>query len=150
MINKTDKSKEFIDQTIYIIQYPEGKLSVSLGIFEGLYEEAKGKIIYKCSTKPGSSGSPILNLNNKIIGIHTEKKNFNSNQGTLLSNPIKEFIKINCCGKSSNKTENKNNTYDLELDNLLNQYGLKPMYTRNLNLESNNKKKNLSLKELDI
>ena len=84
MINKIDKSKELIDQTIYILQYPEGKLSVSYGIFEDFYEDLKGKIIYKCSTKPGSSGSPILNLNNKIIGIHTEKKTFNSDFSLLI------------------------------------------------------------------
>ena len=63
IIDKTDKSKELIDQTIYILQYPEEKLSVSYGILEDIYEDLKGKIKYKCSTKQGSSGSPILNLN---------------------------------------------------------------------------------------
>ena len=38
----------------------------------------------------GSSGSPILNLNNKVIGIHQD----NFNKGTFLNYPIKEFIKI--------------------------------------------------------
>ena len=45
----------------------------------------------------GSSGSPILKLNNKVIGIHkgTSQSNGNNNEGTLLNYPIKEFIKNN-------------------------------------------------------
>ena len=48
-----------------------------------------------CSTKGGSAGSPVLNLKtNKVMGAHhsgISKKNIA--QGTLLNEPIKDFIK---------------------------------------------------------
>ena len=48
--------------------------------------------MYNCSTDKGSSGSPILNLqNNKVIGIHN-KNLISYNIGTLLKLPIKDFI----------------------------------------------------------
>ena len=55
-------------------------------------------MIYKhfCSTKAGSSGSPIINLlNYKVIGIHKgtmEKRNWNL--GSLIKRPIEEFNKL--------------------------------------------------------
>ena len=95
-LNMNNNNKEFIDKTIYIIQYPEGELSVSYGILESIYEDKKYNFNHKCSTRGGSSGSPILNINNKIIGIHKEGNNMNKyNKGTFLNYPIKEFIKLN-------------------------------------------------------
>ena len=66
-----------IDETIYIIQYPEGELSVSFGILNGIAKDKCYTLLHKSYTNEGSSGSPILNLQNKIIGIHKEgdKKN---------------------------------------------------------------------------
>jgi V8-like Glu-specific endopeptidase len=70
-INK-DSNQVFIGETIYIIQYPEGKLSVSYNILNAIYEDKKYNFNHFCSTKNGSSGSPILNISsNKIIGIHS-------------------------------------------------------------------------------
>ena len=64
-------NEEYIDKTIYIIQYPEGELSVSYGILDNIYIDKKYNFNHKCSTKSGSSGSPILNIkNNKLIDIH--------------------------------------------------------------------------------
>ena len=57
------------DKTIYIIQYPESELSVSYGILENIYMNEKYNFQHKCCTRKGSSGSPILNINNKLIGI---------------------------------------------------------------------------------
>ena len=94
--------KEYIDKTMYIIQYPEGELSVSYGIFLNTFEEKKYKIAHKCCTKRGSSGSPILNINkNKVIGIH-KKGDKKYNIGTLLNYPIKEFIKEHYYKKEKN------------------------------------------------
>ena len=59
-----------------------------------IYEDKKYNFNHKCSTEGGSSGSPILNLKNKLIGIHKETDNNNKNKGTFLNFPIKEFIKI--------------------------------------------------------
>ena len=72
------------NNSVYIIQYPQGKKAhVSYGIIKQINEF---KIKHLCCTKNGSSGSPILNLeNNKIIGIHTyASQNDNFNGGTLL------------------------------------------------------------------
>ena len=72
IINNINKNKEYINKTIYIIQYPKGELSVSYGILDQIYEDKKYNFNHKCSTRGGSSGSPILNINNKLIGIHKE------------------------------------------------------------------------------
>ena len=93
ILNNKNKVKEYISETIYIIQYPENKLSVSYGILDDIYEDKKYNFNHKCSTRGGASGSPILNMNNKVIGIHKEgnsKKQYN--KGTFLNYPIKEFI----------------------------------------------------------
>ena len=83
ILNNINKNKEYINKTIYIIQYPENNLSVSYGILEDIYLDKKYNFNHKCSTKFGSSGSPILNINNKIIGIHKEGTN-QYNVGTFL------------------------------------------------------------------
>jgi len=109
ILNNKNKNKEFNDETIYIIQYPGGKLSTSFGRITGIDENQKFNFIYKCSTMEGSSGSPILKLNNKVIGIHkgTSQSKGNNNEGTLLNYPIKEFIKNNY--KTNNENSLKNN-----------------------------------------
>ena len=117
------------NENIYILQYPEYKygeqiacLSVSYGILKGIKD--KFNIIHLCSTKPGSSGSPILNiLNNKVIGIHKEtSKKYNCNIGTFLKFPIKEHLNnINIMKKEIKnielKKEIKNNELDKEINN---------------------------------
>ena len=57
------------DKSIYILQYPNGQNAcVSFGL---LFNIDEYNIFHRCSTEKGSSGSPILNLqNNKVIGIH--------------------------------------------------------------------------------
>ena len=151
IINEKDELKEFIDQTIYIIQYPEGKLAVSYGILEDIYDDLNDKFKYKCSTKPGSSGSPILSLNNKIIGIHFEKNISNSNEGILLNYPIKEFIrsKYKCNNISNNKTYSTDLTINDKISNLKLKYESIIKSSKIINLESNTKIKFLSLKDLD-
>ena len=85
----------FADSSIYILQYPKGKdAAVSYGQLKDFYNY---NIKHTCSTDYGSSGSPILNLeNNKVIGIHKEGSSiFNYNQGTLLKYPLNCFINQN-------------------------------------------------------
>ena len=48
------------DQTVYLIQYPECKLSVSYGLIQDRYEDKRYDFQHICSTRFGSSGSPIL------------------------------------------------------------------------------------------
>ena len=61
---------DYINQKIYIPQYPEGnKLSVSEGKIMKINDS--NELVYDASTKSGSSGSPILLKDTKkIIGIH--------------------------------------------------------------------------------
>ena len=95
--------QSLINENIYIIQYPDGnhgkqKASVSIGVIKsesnfGGDINNKYLIIHLCSTKPGSSGSPILRTsNNKIIGIHRGGYKENFNIGNYLRYPIKEYF----------------------------------------------------------
>ena len=91
------------NNSVYIIQYPEGKKAhVSYGIINQIDEF---KIKHLCCTKNGSSGSPILNLeNNKIIGIHTfSSQNASFNGGTLL-----KFLLGNITYKTKQNNKNIN------------------------------------------
>ena len=93
--NDTNLNDAFADETVYLLQYPEGILSVSYGVVKNVNEDKKYIFTHMCSTKGGSAGSPVLNLNsNKVMGIHhsgISKKNIA--QGTLLNEPLKDFIK---------------------------------------------------------
>ena len=73
-IMKKDSNALYLNNSIYILHYPLGnKLGVSYGILQRIYEDKKYNFGHLCSTRKGSSGSPILNLtNNKVIGIHKE------------------------------------------------------------------------------
>ena len=97
IIEKKNKNEEYIDNTIYIIQYANANLSVSYGILNNIPDK-NYNFYHKCSTQQGSSGSPILNVDNKVIGIHKLgffSKFFNNNIGIFLNYPIIEFIKSN-------------------------------------------------------
>ena len=100
-------------KSIYILHYIYGKnICVSYGILNRINNY---DIIHKCSTDNGSSGSPIINLeNNKVIGIHKQgSTNFNFNKGTLLKYPLNDFIKKYNKNKNNiiidEKNINKNN-----------------------------------------
>ena len=57
IVNNNNKNKNYEDETIYIIQYPENQLSVSYGIINGINIDNKYDFKHKCSTKTGSSGT---------------------------------------------------------------------------------------------
>ena len=95
IINNSNENDEYIDETVYIIQYPEGQLSVSYGVIETIFVDKRFNFSHKCCTRGGSSGSPILNLKNKIIGIHKKSYSNKYNKGTFINYPIKEFIQQN-------------------------------------------------------
>ena len=138
ILDNDNRYNKFIDKTIYIIQYPEGELSVSYGILSSISKDNKIDFIHKCSTKHGSSGSPILTLNNKIIGIHKQGGNNNNlNKGAFLNNSIKEFINMN-------KENNKRNEMILKEFNIKHSLDIKDNKVEKLDL----KNKNLSNKDL--
>ena len=98
ILNNNNKNMAYVDNEVYIIEYPEGKLSISSGQVTDIFEDKKYKFFHQCRTKAGSAGSPILNIsNNKVIGVHhSAVLNFENKRGkaTFLNYPIKEFIKI--------------------------------------------------------
>ena len=128
IINNNNKNKEFIDKTIYIIQYPESELSVSYGLLDNIYSDKNYNFIHKCSTKNGSSGSPIMNMSNKIIGVHKEGYKDEYNIGSFLNEAIKEFIQQFYYHKDISDNKNDKNI-------VLNEY---------------NKKYNLDIKDINI
>ena len=95
IINEDNENDKFINETIYLLQYPEGKLSVSFGVLTKIYYDKTFNFLHNCCTKEGSSGSPIINLNNKVIGINIKGFGNKYNLGTFLNYPIKEFINQN-------------------------------------------------------
>lgn len=87
-------NKNYINQSVYILNYLNGdKIMASYG----LITDIKGhEIDHNCNTDQGSSGSPILSLdNNKLIGVHYGTSNkFKYNKGSLIVFAIIEFNKM--------------------------------------------------------
>lgn len=94
------KSKDIIKNiypksSLYILNYLKGnKIACSSGLFKELNED---NIQHLCNTDSGSSGAPILSMENfKVIGIHigtSKKKEYNT--GIFLKSPIIDFIQNN-------------------------------------------------------
>ena len=140
-------TKEFIEHTIYALQYPEGELSVSYGILKNIYIETKYKFNHYCSTKGGSSGAPILTLDNKVIGMHVEGRN-NFNVGIFLNYPIKEFI-LNNCNIDGILLENFNKKYNLNIEDFnITKLNLTRKFSGNELIKDLSKMKFNKLKEL--
>ena len=105
---KTDK---FIDKSIYMIHSNQETLYVSYGLVNDIGKNHN--FVHTCKAFNGSSGSPILNLeNNKIIGIHSST-NVNINEGFFLNfSTSKE--NISKTQKEIKKTEFKATIKDYE------------------------------------
>ena len=78
-------------KSIYVLHYPKEKRLVSYGLMKKL----EGKTInHYCNTEYGSSGSPILSLNNfKVIGVHYGGSKEKLNFGLFIKYVINEFNK---------------------------------------------------------
>ena len=90
-IFKDNSEFYYENNSIYVLHYPKmSKASASYGIIKKIMNF---NVSHTCSTEPGSSGAPIINLlNNKVIGIHNKASIFNFNIGSLIKNSINEFI----------------------------------------------------------
>ena len=106
------------------------------------------KIGYKCETQEGSSGSPIINLNNyNVIGIHCGaaigKK---LNIGEILKLPIIEFYQKYNSTNLTLKKEEKINSNEILITLKIEYYDVdKQIYF--LNNIDNNYEKNNNLNE---
>ena len=80
-------------KSIYVLHYPKEKKLVSYGLIKEIMEGKK--VIHFCNTEEGSSGSPIISLDNfKVIGVHyggSSNINIKFNYGTYIKYIIKEF-----------------------------------------------------------
>jgi len=95
-IYKDNLSEYYMNKTVYIIHYPNGlNSSYSHHIIQNI-DVLNTKIYHLCESNDGSSGAPILNLENfSVIGIHVgKKKNFTANLGIVLKPIIDKFYKI--------------------------------------------------------
>ena len=75
---------DYINKEIYIVQFPEGKnISFSEGIIKNINDH---ELVYDASTRPGSSGSPIILKNSiEVIGIHKQRNLYKKeNYGNLM------------------------------------------------------------------
>lgn len=93
-----NSSINFKNCQVYLLHYPKGLFfDISCGLIKSISEEEDDRTIYHiCDTSEGSSGSPIINKNNfNVIGIHKggTKGGRKYNLGTLLKEPIEQFIK---------------------------------------------------------
>ena len=101
LVKDEDKFKNLLKnkyhtKRIYNISYPETEVLVSYGNADNVYE-GKGDYAFphSCETKKGSSGSPILLLENdsfKVFGIHCAALTKAKNRGVIIFPAIKEFI----------------------------------------------------------
>ena len=93
-INDNNPKKIYENKSVYILHYPHGNISeYSSGLIKEICEE-DSDIYHSCQSRPGSSGSPIINLiNHKVIGIHkgSLQDNEDYNLGTFIKEPIKDF-----------------------------------------------------------
>ena len=97
----------FKNLPIYLLHYPKGIEVMKAGGTIGNISEDNYNIQHFCDSSSGSSGGPLLNLQNfKVIGIHKGSgiKGKNWNLGTLLTEPIKKLY-----GEIEKKGNKKNN-----------------------------------------
>jgi len=116
----------------------EKKSSYSNGVIKRINED-NYNIEHLCSTKPGASGCPIINLNNnRVIGIHKGADIKNWNVGTFIKDPIIKFY------EEIKKKENKINKEEKEKE--LNN---SKKESNNTNEKENNKIDNDDKKEIN-
>ena len=139
--NIFDKNPENIYKDIYILHFEFGKEEkYSTGVIEDFDKTLinNTKIFYSCSTQPGSSGGPIINLKNyKVIGLHKGfDNNKGLNRGLLIGGAIKNFKKWYKAKLSNNK---ENNNYNAKNDdNNLNKESEEAYYNNIQNIPQNN------------
>ena len=97
ILNNDNKNNDYQGNKIYALQYINGVENISHGYLVKIFEDQIYNFCHKCYTDYGSSGSPIINVNNyKVIGIHNGVYDNKFGIGVFLNFPIKEFIELNC------------------------------------------------------
>lgn len=132
-----NKNKEYKGKVVYNLSFPYSKEAiVSFGnIKQFNFNEETGKFTlgHDCDTEKGSSGSPILCLeNNKVIAVHFGSlKELKGNLSSLIFPAVNEFLNTNNKLKvvdevNKNKEEYKsNNSMTIKYKVLKSTYNLK-------------------------
>ena len=93
-IFKENQKEIYKEKPVYLISYPHGEnLNYAYGKIK-LIEDNNYTIRHLCESSPGSSGGPIMNIENtRVIGIHkgAALNGKNWNMGTLIKEPIEIF-----------------------------------------------------------
>ena len=145
------ENPENIYEDIYILHFELGReAKYSSGIIANFKKTLYGtKLLYSCSTEPGSSGGPLINPKNfNVIGLHNgynEKKLLN--QGTLISDAIIKFKKWYIKNKdyndnnfeyNNNEQNNNNINKKYEPQNYNNIHYINQINNGNINMNMNN------------
>ena len=144
-INCKEPNIEFKNIDIYIIgniqEYTYGKIKQI---------DEDGNIAHFCPTKPGMSGSPIINLNNfKVIGIHKgahPKKEWNL--GTFLKEPINIFYNLK--SKNSEINDNKIKSEDIQIEKDENNINKKDEIYKTIDIENMKVQTSFEIKMTEI
>ena len=129
-------NKSNIDKQVYIIHNNNNKNSNNVYVSYGFIKKENSNpnyFFHTCSTFEGSSGSPIINLNNhKVIGIHKEH-----NIGFFLN-------KVNMTSTPNKSTKiNKDYEYALtHIRNISNDFTIKITFTNGRDISINKVLKN--------
>ena len=126
-------------KSIYVLHYPKDKKLVSYGLINDIIDYKK--INHYCNTEEGSSGSPILSLNNyKVIGVHygAAKNNYiKINYGTYI-----KYIINNKFKNSLNAIEPPSYNYNREKGKNLDLYSMPKKRVRKSNKDKNENQEN--------
>ena len=111
-MNYINGYEQYIKMEVYTAGYPsvdlyKGEKHFSTGIIKAL-KDNKGHFSHDCPTKRGSSGSPLLNISQQVIGIHfgcnnKETINFGIFIGVIIENLKKDENNIILKGNLTNK-----------------------------------------------
>lgn len=118
---KNDTPSDIYKQnSIYLLYYNNDlKVEYSVGEIKSIGED-NYSINYLCETHKGSSGGPIMNLNNyKVIGIDRENKEENNySVGTYIRAPTIDFIeKIKIINTNNGNYNEQNSDINQDKDN---------------------------------
>ena len=132
------------NKPIYTIYYPKNKnAEYSVNKIKCI-DDDNIKIKHLCSTEEGSSGAPLINIDNfKIIGVNIGKDEDCEyiNIGTFIKKPINEFNKLLNYNKDNTiDTPNKDYIDKIGNDNLIND-----IENKIISIKINNLPKNLKL-----
>ena len=81
---------------IRVIGYPGGKPVATMWESQGPITVLNDLIAYHLETSPGSSGSPVFNTNEEVIGVHASRSHNSPDRHAVAFTPkVLKFIQSN-------------------------------------------------------